>query len=159
MVRLREIQPTIAADICNEQSEEQSEKQSNEVTDIPIIRYHSQLEGLDEKVLEIKLHNYSNNFKQSLDKVLKLYPDEKLKYNSHLVSFVMYEVERYLLKPRSGKAKRHLVIDCVKKYFDDNDQIVGVVIDLLFKDLKQVKFIGRQVLKLMRFFSNHRPSH
>jgi hypothetical protein len=53
---------------------------------------------------------------------------------------VRVRVKRFLLEPNSGEA--NLVIDCVKKYFHDNDQMVGVVIDLLFKDLKQVKFIG-----------------
>jgi len=70
----------------------------------------------------------------------------------------MHEVERYILKAKSGIVKRQLVIDCVKKYFDENENIVGVVIDLLFKDLKQVKLIGRQLLKLCRFFLNHKVS-
>jgi hypothetical protein len=151
MVRLRDIQP-ITEEKCP------VDVQSNEVNDVPLIHFNSKLDGLDEKVMEIKLRKYSNDFKQSLNQVLVLYPIDKLKYSSHLVSFVMHEAERFLLKPKSGGAKRQLVIDCVKKYFDDNDQMVGVVIDLLFKDLKQVKFIGRQAMKLMRFFFNRKQS-
>lgn len=154
MVRLSPAQPTNVV-----QNSEQVNEQSNEPSnDIPIIHFHSQLEGLDEKVLEIKLRKYSNNFKQSIDQVLGLYPVDKFKYSSHLVRFVMHEAERFILKPKSGNAKRQLVIDCVKSYFDNNDQMVSVVIDLLFKDLQQVKFIGRQALKLMRFFSSHKQS-
>ena len=115
-------------------------------------QFHSKLEGLDEKVLSLKLRKYSDDFKNSLDQVLNLYPLEQLKYSSHLVAFVMHEVERFILKPKAGESKRKLVISCVKKYFDDNDDMVNVVIDLLFKDLKQIKFIGRQILKIARFF-------
>lgn len=119
---------------------------------IPLIRYSSKLEGLDEKVLSLKLSNYSKDFKQSLEQVLSLYPESELKYSSKLVAFVMHEVERYILKPKAGEAKRALVVDCCRKYFDFNDGMVGVVIDLLFKELSQVKFISRQLLKFARFF-------
>jgi hypothetical protein len=130
------------------------EKQDEGKRDIPIVRYSSKLDGLDDKVLSIKIKNYSKDFKENLDQVLALYPDDQLKYSSKLVAFVMHETERYLLKPKSGAAKRALVMDCCRKYFDNNDEMIGVVIDLLFKDLKQVKYIGRQFLKIARFFLN-----
>ena len=107
---------------------------------IPIIRYSSKLNELDEldeldqKVLSLKISNYSKDFKCELEKVLALYLDEELKYSSKVVAFVIHEVERFILKPKSGTVKRSLVIDCCKKYFNNNDiEIVGVVIDLLFK--------------------------
>jgi hypothetical protein len=68
------------------------------------------------------------------------------------VAFVMHEVERFVLKPKQGVAKRSLVIDCCKKYFNDDPELVSVVIDLLFKELKQIKFIKRQGLKVCRVF-------
>jgi hypothetical protein len=121
---------------------------------VPLIRFSSKLDGLDEKVLSIKLRNYSKDFKDNLESVLELYPDDQLKYSSKLVEFVMHEVERHILKPKQGIAKKSLVIDCCKKYFNDDPELVSVVIDLLFKELKQVKFIKRQGLKLCRFFLN-----
>jgi hypothetical protein len=121
---------------------------------VPLIRFNSKLDGLDEKILSIKLKNYSKDFKNSLESVLELYPDDQLRYSSKLVSFVMHEVERFVLKPKQGTTKRSLVIDCCKKYFNEDPDLVGVVIDLLFKDLKQIRFIKRQGLKLLRFFSN-----
>jgi hypothetical protein len=102
----------------------------------------------------MKLRNYSKDFKDNLEAVLELYPDDQLKYSSSLVAFVMHEVERLLLKPKQGNTKKSLVIDCCKKYFNGDEELVSVVIDLLFKDLKQIRFIKRQGLKLLRFFSN-----
>jgi hypothetical protein len=128
------------------------ERQDNGKRDIPINRYSSKLDGLDAKLLSLKLKKYSDDFKESLDQVLALYSDDQLKYSPKLVAFVMHEVERYLLKPKSGATKRALVLDCCRKYFDNNDEMVNVVIDLLFKDLKQVKYVGRQLLKVARFF-------
>jgi hypothetical protein len=119
---------------------------------IPLIRFSSKLDGLDEKLLSMKLRNYSKDFKNILESVLELYPDDQLKYSSKLVAFVMHEVERYILKPKQGVAKRSLVIDCCKKYYNEDPDLVSVVIDLLFKELKQIKFIKRQGLKLAKFF-------
>ena len=153
MVRLTQIPVNIEP-----QQISNDDVRDTEIQPIPLIRFNSKLDGLDEKVLSLKLRKYSNDFKLSLEQVLNLYPIEQLKYSSHLVHFVMHEVERYILKAKSGIVKRQLVIDCVKKYFDENENIVGVVIDLLFKDLKQVKLIGRQLLKLCRFFLNHKVS-
>jgi hypothetical protein len=83
----------------------------DEVNDVPIINFHSKL---NEKILEIKLRKYSNNFKQSLDHGLSLYPIDKLKYSSNLVSFVMHEAERLILKQKSGNAKDRVLLTVLK---------------------------------------------
>lgn len=154
MVRLTQIQTNIEPqEISND------DVKITDVQPIPLIHFNSKLDGLDEKVLSLKLRKYSNDFQTSLEQVLNLYPVEQLKYSSHLVSFVMHEVERFILKPKSGTVKRQLVINCVKKYFDNNEEIVNLVIDLLFKDLKQIKFIKRQFFKLCRFFFNRKVNH
>ena len=76
----------------------------------------------------------------------------ELKYNDRFVLFVMDEVEKFILKSKSGKAKKDLVIEICKKYFNDDPTLVELVIKLVFKELSQVQFIKRQGLKLVRFF-------
>jgi hypothetical protein len=120
---------------------------------IPQIAFNTKkLDGLDQKLQNIKICNYSSDFLDEINKVLNLYDDSELKYNDKLVLFVMNEVEKFILKPKSGKNKEKLVVESVKKYFNNDDDLVKLVIKLVFKELSQVKFLKRQGLKILRFF-------
>ncbi len=120
---------------------------------IPQISFNAKkLEGLDQKLQNIKICNYSSDFLNEINKILDLYDDSELKYNDNLVLFVMNEVEKFILKPKSGKNKEKLVVESVKKYFNNDEDLVRLVIKLVFKKLSQVKFLKRQGLKLLRFF-------
>ncbi len=124
-----------------------------EKKNIPQINFNiNNLEGLDQKIKNLKLTNYQHEFIQEIEKVLLLYEDNELKYNDRFVLFVMDEVEKFILKSKSGKAKKDLVIEICKKYFNDDPTLVELVIKLVFKELSQVQFIKRQGLKLVRFF-------
>lgn len=124
-----------------------------EKKNIPQINFNiNNLEGLDQKIKDLKLTNYQHEFIQEIEKVLLLYEDSELKYNDRFVLFVMDEVEKFILKSKSGKAKKDLVIEICKKYFNDDPTLVELVIKLVFKELSQVQFIKRQGLKLVRFF-------
>jgi hypothetical protein len=122
--------------------------------DIPVIQFNTQnLEGLEDKVQKLKLCNYQSDFLTEINKILYLYDDSELKYNAKFVLFVMNEVEKFILKKKSGEAKKNLVVEVCKKYFNDDSDLVLMVIDLVFEKLQQVKFFKRQGLKLIRFFA------
>jgi hypothetical protein len=122
--------------------------------DIPNIYFNTQhLEGLEDKVQKLKLCNYQSDFLTEINKILYLYDDSELKYNAKFVLFVMNEVEKFILKKQSGEAKKNLVVEVCKKYFNDDSDLVIMVINLVFEKLQQVKFFKRQGLKLLRFFA------
>ena len=124
-----------------------------EKKNIPTIKFNTnKLDGLNDKIQSLKINNYQSDFIAEIHKVLDLYDDSELKYNEKLVLFVMNEVENYILKPKSGKYKSELVIESVKKYFNYDDELVILVIKLVFDKLTQVKFIRRQGPKVLRFF-------
>jgi hypothetical protein len=124
-----------------------------EKKNIPTIKFNTnKLDGLNDKIQSLKINNYQSDFISEIHKVLDLYDDSELKYNEKLVLFVMNEVENYILKPKSGKYKSELVVESVKKYFNYDDELVILVIKLVFDKLTQVKFIRRQGLKVLRFF-------
>ena len=134
----------------NSESEQQPIFQKR---DIPTLKFNTKnLEGLNEKIQSLKICNYQSDFSTEITKVLELYDDTELQYNDNLVLFVMNEVENYILKPKSGKYKSNLVVEVCKKYFNDNPDLVNLVIKLVFDKLSQVKFIKRQGLKVIRFF-------
>lgn len=125
--------------------------------EVPTISFNIKgLVGLDVKLKSLKLVNYQHEFQAEMEKVLSLYDEQELKYSYPLVLFVMEEVEKYILKAKAGGAKRQLVCQVCKKYFDDNEQFVGIIIDLLFHELSQIRFFKRQGYKLLRFFLKNR---
>ena len=136
------------------QSKDQDKSKPFERKVVPQISFNkSKLVGLDGKLQQIKICNYQADFKDQIDQVLQLYSDDELKYSDQLVLYVMQEVEKFILKPKSGESKKQLVIECCKKYFNDDPQLVEMVINLVFKKLSQIKLIKRQGYKLLRFFS------
>lgn len=121
--------------------------------DIPITQLNtSNLSDLDQKLQQMKIVNQSYDFKEQMDQILSLYDDSELHYSDKLVLYVMGECEKYILKPKSRASKKQLVIECCKAYFNDDPELVEMVINLVFKKLKQVKFIRRSFIKVMRFF-------
>ena len=110
------------------------------------------LEGLESKLKLLKLGNYKNQFIGEIQNVLSLYEDDELKYNYQFVEFIMCEVEKFILKKKAGETKKQIVVEICKKYFNNDEKLVELVIDLVFHKLPQIKFFKRQGLKLIRFF-------
>jgi hypothetical protein len=110
------------------------------------------LEGLETKLKLLKLDNYKSQFIGEIQNVLSLYEDDELKYNYQFVEFIMCEVEKFILKKKSGQTKKQIVIEICKKYFNNDEKLVEMVINLVFHKLPQIKFFKRQGMKLVRFF-------
>lgn len=121
--------------------------------EVPQLNFKYKLNGLDDKLRNIKINNLQSDFIDQMQQILSLYDDNDLKYSHELILFVMNEVERFILKSKSGQSKKQLTIECCKPYFDNNIEILEVIIELIFPKLKQVKFLKRQGLKIVRFFS------
>lgn len=101
----------------------------------------------------IKMQNNQYDFAQSMEAVMDLYNRDDLHYSENIVFFVMQEVEKFMLKPKAGEYKQQVCVECCKKYFNNDDGLVSLIIKLLMPKLKQVKFSERQVRKVIRFFS------
>lgn len=132
----------------------QNQKTIFQKKDLPQISLNTNnLDGLNDKLKNIKLNNSQSDFESEIQQILSLYSDDELKFSYKLVLFVMTEVEKFILEPKSGDAKKNLVISVCQKYFNDDPELVNMVINLVFRDLPQVKFFKRQALKVVRFFS------
>ncbi len=108
---------------------------------------------LKERLDKVKMENKQCDFHESIHKVLDLYNDKELHYSENIVFFVMNEIEKFILKPQAGQSKEELCVQCVKKYFNDDEDLVRLIVKLLFNQLHQIKFSERQVRKVIRFFS------
>ena len=126
---------------------------NEQIKEIPKLNVNIQgLEGLENKLKLLKLGNYKNKFIGEIQNVLSLYEDDELKYNYQFVEFIMCEVEKFILKKKAGETKKQIVIEICKKYFNNDEKLVEMVINLVFHKLPQIKFFKRQGLKLIRFF-------
>ena len=111
------------------------------------------IDDLKTRLDKIKMENNQHDFVDSIQSVLDLYDDGELHYSENIVFFVMQEIERFILKPKAGEHKEKVCIECCKKYFNNDDNLVLLIVKLLMPKLKQVKFSERQVRKVIRFFS------
>ena len=140
----------------NLDSDSSSSSQSNQVfqkNEIPNIQFNVKgLNGLENKLKNIKITNYQSDFLTEIQKVLSLYDDEELKYSENVVYFVMCEVEKFILKSKSGEHKKKLVCEECKRYFNNDSDLVELVINLVFHKLPQIKFFKRQGYKILKFF-------
>ena len=113
----------------------------------------SELEGLREKIYDIKMNNSQTEFIDKIKSVLALFDKDTYKYSYSIMLFVMQCVENYILKKGAGEYKQQVVIECVKEYFNNDETLVELSIPVLMPRLKQNKFIKRNIKKLFRFFS------
>lgn len=139
----------------SDESKEMDEIQSFKKRVIPdLTKYDIQkIDDLKTKLDKIKIENHQYDFSQSIKSVLNLYNDDDLHYSENIVFFVMQEIERFLLKPKSGKHKEKVCVECCKKYFNNDENLISLVVKLLMPKLKQIKFSERQIRKVIRFFS------
>mmetsp|Transcript_7670 Transcript_7670/g.8127 ORF Transcript_7670/g.8127 Transcript_7670/m.8127 type:complete len:198 (+) Transcript_7670:1558-2151(+) len=139
--------------------ESESEKKPFVKKEIPITQLNTlKLTGLDQKLQQMKIVNHSYDFKEQIDQILSLYDESELHYSDKLVLYVMGEVEKYILKSKSGESKKKLVIEVCKSYFNNDPEFVEMVINLVFKKLKQIQFIKRQAYKVLKFFQSQTKS-
>ena len=139
-----------------ETKEEKEHKEEWRIKDLPKTQdfiLTSELEGLREKIYDIKMNNSQTEFINKIKSVLALFDKDTYKYSYSIMLFVMQCVENYILKKGAGEYKQQVVIECVKEYFNNDETLVELSIPVLMPRLKQNKFIKRNIKKLFRFFS------
>ena len=80
-----------------------------------------------------------NELKSSID----IFDVEELKLNHSLVLFVSQIVEDFFNKPLQGEMKREVVIDICKPFFNNDDQLVEMVLELVFDKVIKTTWLRR----------------
>ena len=127
--------------------------------EIPNIKnFGATLEGLDHKIYKLKMENLQYDFVTKVQAVLDLFNTKDNHYSNSIMIFVMTAVENHILKPKSGLYKHSVVVECVKKYYDDNIELVEELIKLNMPSLKQNKLLKRTGKRIIRFFLTWRKT-
>jgi hypothetical protein len=112
-------------------------KKREEIAVPDLVLFGQELKGLKIKISDIKLLNLQSDFCQKVKTVLDLFDKENNQYSDSILYFVMSCVENQVLKKKSGQLKKQIVIECTREYFDNNDLLIGKMIDLLMPGLNQ----------------------
>jgi hypothetical protein len=112
-----------------------------------------QLAILQLRMKDVRHTNRDKAVNDLIDQVLNFLNQDDIKNNlREICLFVMWKLERLILKPKSGDVKRSLAVKILKRLFHDDEHICGLFIDSLMHDHKQVGRFGRVGLKVFRYF-------
>ena len=108
------------------------------------------LKGYKNKEKAYKLNLKKQAIIDHINNALNIYTDEEKKYNTDIVIFVCQCVEDLITTSKSGKLKSEVVMKVCSKYFDDKEDLVMVIINLMYEKIIKTSLVRRNKLKLQR---------
>jgi hypothetical protein len=117
--------------------------------DPPDINYKN-LKGYKNKEKEYKLNIKKEQIIEHINNALTIYTDEEKKYNTDIVIFVCQCAEDLITTSKSGPLKSEVVMKVCSKYFDGKEDLVMVIINLMYEKIIKTSLTRRNKLKLQR---------
>ena len=117
------------------------------VLDPPDINFKN-LKGYKNKEKEYKLNMKKQAIIDHINNALTIYTDEEKKYNTDIVIFVCQCAEDLITTAKSGKLKAEVVMKVCAKYFDEKEDLVMVIINLMYEKIIKTSLARRNKLKL-----------
>jgi hypothetical protein len=114
--------------------------------------FNVELIGLADKIKDIKLENQQYELVEKIQSVLNLFDPESNKYNEQIVLFTMQSVENFITKPKAGAKKQAVVVEAVKKYFNNDIELIVKMIALLLPRVKKMNIVRRNWKRVANFF-------
>jgi predicted SprT family Zn-dependent metalloprotease len=108
------------------------------------------LKGYKNKEKEYKLNMKKQAIIDHINNALNIYTDEEKKYNTDIVIFVCQCAEDLITTAKSGKLKAEVVMKVCSKYFDGKEDLVMVIINLMYEKIVKTSLARRNKLKLQR---------
>ena len=124
-----------------------------EIRDVPSLKlFDVSVDGISDKIQEIKLSNRSIEFINKIQAVLDLFDKSENKYNEKIVLFAMQAVENlFINKKKVGPLKLKCVIEACSKYFNDDHQLITKFVDLMMSQLRTNRLYKLRVYFLRLF--------
>jgi len=120
------------------------------VLETPDINFKN-LKGYKTKEKAYKLNLKKQLIIDHITKALNIYTDDEKKYNTDIILFVCQCVEDLIHAPKAGALKSEVVQKVCAKYFDDKEELVMVMINLMYEKIVKTSFMRRLKLKAQRF--------
>jgi hypothetical protein len=91
-------------------------------------------------------------FVVEMQKVLKVFKPDDDHYDHEIVLFACQVAEDFFLDRNAGEIKMKCVIDACKPFFDDNEELVKKIADLVFRDVIKSTLWRRNQTRILNFF-------
>ena len=101
----------------------------------------------------IKSQNEESEFISQLTDVLNLFDENKVHYDPDVLVLIMQIAENWFLGKKDGEKRKRNVIIVAKRFFDENEELVNKMIEIVLPTIKQNKYIERNFLKKIVKFS------
>ena len=105
--------------------------------------------------LKLKKRSTESKNEQYFDgliNIIDFLEDDTEQNIKEIVLFVMWKLERLILKKHSGETKKTLAVKILKCLFHDDENLTSVFIETHMRDLKQIKTFKRLAIKTWRYF-------
>ena len=103
-----------------------------------------QLKGFREVRIGLKQDALFKDFVESMTNVLDLFDNSSRKYDSDIVQFVCQSAEdTFISHKKMGPIKLKSVIAICKRYFNNDEELVAKIIDMVLPIIKQSTFYRR----------------
>jgi hypothetical protein len=110
---------------------------------------------LKSKIKSANASQKEDELKDVLSQVIDYLGDELEDHKKELCLYVMWKIERFILKPKQGAFKRSICVKVLAPLFNDNENNTGLYIDALMHEHKQIKSCGRILLRVFRYFTKN----
>ena len=123
------------------------------VKTIPISKFDlSSVSGYSQKRASMKQQAQICECIAELKHALAIFDPHEIKLNHSLVLFVSQIVEDIFTKPGLGSIKRDIVTEVCKEYFDNNPELVHMVLDLVFEKIIKTSLFRRNKSRVVSLF-------
>jgi hypothetical protein len=106
------------------------------------------VKGFREKKKELKYMKLKAEAIKELKNSLKIFHPDELKLNHSVVLFCCQIVEDLFTSKAKGHIKKDVVIEVCKEYFHEKEEVVEMVIDLVFDKIVKTSFLRRNKNKI-----------
>ena len=111
------------------------------------------LDGYRDLRKQKKIEKLENDFVSELSKVMKLFENDEKKYDSQVVQFVAQLAEHFFITHKKmGDSKERAVIQVVKKFYNNDEELVRSIIKLILPLIKKTNILRRTSSRLQRLF-------
>lgn len=101
------------------------------------------IKGYAQKRKTLKLIKMKEDCKAELTGALNIFDPHEINLNHTAVLFCAQIVEDIFCKPKQGLIKEEIVIDCCKKYFNGDPELVKMVLELVFEKVIKTSLFRR----------------